>query len=121
MKVIDFLVELEKGNIPEKIIYDDCLFVYDSEGEDYKNNKTEWFFENYIRDISILSEEIMIINDENDLSINKNDFDKLVEERAAYKAKLNMVKDLVMNSDFGDCTFKNDILDILGDDKDEQN
>lgn len=121
MKVIDFLVELEKGNIPDKIIYDDCLFVYDSEGEDYKNNKTEWFFENYIRDMSILSQEIMIINDENDISINKNDFDKLVEERAAYKAKLNMVKDLVMNSDFGDCTFKNDILDILGDDKDEQN
>ena len=50
-----------------------------------------------------------------------NYFDKLVEERAAYKAKLNMVKDLVMNSDFGDCTFKNDILDILGDDKDESN
>lgn len=38
MKVIDFLVELEKGNIPEKIIYDDCLFVYDSECKDYKNN-----------------------------------------------------------------------------------
>ena len=46
---------------------------------------------------------------------------ELDEEVCTYKAKLNMVKDLVMNSDFGDCTFKNDILDILGDDKDEQN
>ena len=50
-----------------------------------------------------------------------NYFDKLVEERSTYKAKLNMVKDLIINSDFGDCIFKNDILDILGDDKDEQN
>lgn len=48
-----------------------------------------------------------------------NYFDKLVEEHATYKAKLNMAKDLIINSDFGDCTFKNDILDILGDDKDE--
>ena len=121
MKIIDFLVELEKGDIPEKIIYNNHLFVYDSGCKDYKDNNSDWFFENYITDMRILSQEIMIINDENDLSINKNDFDKLVEERAAYKAKLNMVKDLVMNSDFGDCTFKNDILDILGDDKDEQN
>lgn len=80
MKVIDFLVELEKGNIPEKIIYDDCLFVYDSECKDYCNNDCSWFFEDYIRDMSILSQEIMIINDENDLSINKNDFDKIQEE-----------------------------------------
>lgn len=119
MKVIDFLVELEKGNIPEKIIYDDCLFVYDSECKDYKNNNAAWFFDNYIRDMSVLFQEIMIIDDGNNLSINKNDFDKLVEERTTYKAKLNMVKDLVMNSDFENCTFKNDILDILGNDKDE--
>lgn len=77
MKVIDFLVELEKGNIPEKIIYDDCLFVYDSEGEDYKNNKTEWFFENYIRDMSILSQEIMIIND--NLLIAQNEVNRLMD------------------------------------------
>lgn len=77
MKVIDFLVELEKGNIPEKIIYDDCLFVYDSEGEDYKNNKTEWFFENYIRDMSILSQEIMIIND--DLLVAQNEVNRLMD------------------------------------------
>lgn len=95
MKVIDFLVELEKGNIPEKIIYDDCLFVYDSEGEDYKNNKTEWFFENYIRDMSILSQEIMIINDENDLSINKNDFDKIQEEiKKIYEKIYNLREDI---------------------------
>lgn len=48
-----------------------------------------------------------------------NYLDKLVEEHATYKAKLNMVKDLIINSDFENCTFKNDILDILGDDKDE--
>lgn len=77
MKVIDFLVELEKGNIPEKIIYDDCLFVYDSEGEDYKNNKTEWFFENYIRDMSILSQEIMIIND--NLLVAQNEVNRLMD------------------------------------------
>lgn len=77
MKVIDFLVELEKGNIPEKIIYDDCLFVYDSEGEDYKNNKTEWFFENYIRDMSILSQEIMIIND--NLFVAQNEVNRLMD------------------------------------------
>lgn len=77
MKVIDFLVELEKGNIPEKIIYDDCLFVYDSDGEDYKNNKTEWFFENYIRDMSILSQEIMIIND--NLLVAQNEVNRLMD------------------------------------------
>ena len=77
MKVIDFLVELEKGNIPDKIIYDDCLFVYSSEGEDYKNNKTEWFFENYIRDTSILSQEIMIIND--DLLVAQNEVNRLMD------------------------------------------
>ena len=44
---------------------------------------------------------------------------KLVEEHATYKAKLNMVKDLVMNSDkyddsdFEGCVFQNDILDII--------
>lgn len=80
MKVIDFLVELEKGNIPEKIIYDDCLFVYDSECKDYKNNNAAWFFHNYIRDMSVLFQEIMIIDDGNNLSINKNDFDKIQEE-----------------------------------------
>lgn len=77
MKVIDFLVELEKGNILEKIIYDDCLFVYDSEGEDYKNNKTEWFFENYIRDMSILSQEIIIIND--NLLVTQNEVNRLMD------------------------------------------
>lgn len=77
MKVIDFLVELEKGNIPEKIIYDDCLFVYDSECKDYNNNKTEWFFENYIRDMSVLSEEIMIIND--NLLVAQNEVNRLMD------------------------------------------
>ena len=44
---------------------------------------------------------------------------KLVEEHATYKAKLNMVRDLVMNSDkysdsdFEGCVFQNDILDII--------
>lgn len=48
-----------------------------------------------------------------------DDYDKLVEERDTYKAKLNMVKDLVMNSDkyddgdFEGCVFQNDILDII--------
>lgn len=79
MKVIDFLVELEKGNIPEKIIYDNCLFVYDSEGEDYKNNKTEWFFENYIRDMSILSQEIMIINNDYNLLVAQNEINRLMD------------------------------------------
>lgn len=43
----------------------------------------------------------------------------LVCERDTYKAKLNMVKDLVMNSDkysdsdFEGCVFQNDILDII--------
>ena len=47
---------------------------------------------------------------------------KLVCERDTYKAKLNMVKDLVMNSDkysdsdFEGCVFQNDILDIIGGD-----
>ena len=47
---------------------------------------------------------------------------KLVEEHATYKAKLNMVRDLVMNSnkyddsDFEGCAFQNDILDIIGGD-----
>ena len=44
---------------------------------------------------------------------------ELKDERDMYKAKLNMVKDLVMNSDkyddsdFEGCVFQNDILDIL--------
>lgn len=89
MKIIDFLVELEKGDIPEKIIYDNHLFVYDSECKDYKDNNSDWFFENYIRDMSILSQEIMIINDENDISINKNDFDKIQEEINKIYEKIN--------------------------------
>lgn len=50
----------------------------------------------------------------------KDEYDKLVEERDTYKAKLNMVRDLVMNSDkysdsdFEGCVFENDILDIIG-------
>ncbi len=77
MKVIDFLVELEKGNIPEKIIYDDCLFVYDSVCKDYKDNNSDWFFENYIRDMSILSQEIMIIND--NLLVAQNEVNRLMD------------------------------------------
>ena len=52
----------------------------------------------------------------------KDKYDKLVEEHATYKAKLNMVRDLVMNSDkysdsdFEGCVFQNDILDIIGGD-----
>ena len=44
---------------------------------------------------------------------------ELDEEVHTYKAKLNMVKDLVMNSDkysdsdFEGCVFQNDILDII--------
>ena len=97
MKVIDFLVELEKGNIPEKIIYDNHLFVYDSDVKDYiiKSNNNDWFFENYIRDMNILSQEIMIINDENDLSINKNDFDKIQEEiNKIYEKIDNLIEDI---------------------------
>lgn len=47
---------------------------------------------------------------------------ELDEEVCTYKAKLNMVKDLVMNSDkyddsdFEGCVFQNDILDIIGGD-----
>ena len=47
------------------------------------------------------------------------DFYDLVYERDTYKAKLNMVRDLVMNSDkysdsdFEGCVFQNDILDII--------
>ena len=49
----------------------------------------------------------------------KNKIYALENERDVYKAKLNMVKDLVMNSDkyddsdFEGCVFQNDILDIL--------
>lgn len=58
------------------------------------------------------------------LRINKflDEYDKLVEEHAMYKAKLNMVRDLVMHSDkysdgdFEGCVFQNDILDIIGGD-----
>lgn len=51
---------------------------------------------------------------------------KLVEEHATYKAKLNMVRDLVMNSnkyddgDFEGCVFQNDILDIIGGDTNDR-
>lgn len=47
---------------------------------------------------------------------------ELKDEVTTYKAKLNMVKDLVMNSDkyddgdFEGCVFQNDILDIIGGD-----
>lgn len=76
MKVIDFLVELEKGNIPEKIIYDDCLFEYNSDCKDYYNNN-DWFFENYIRDMSVLSQEIMIIDD--NLLVAQNEVNRLMD------------------------------------------
>lgn len=52
------------------------------------------------------------------LEYNKCVYD-ILEERDTYKAKLNMVKDLVMNSDkysdsdFEGCVFQNDILDII--------
>lgn len=47
---------------------------------------------------------------------------ELQDEVHTYKTKLNMVKDLVMNSDkyddgdFEGCVFQNDILDIIGGD-----
>lgn len=47
------------------------------------------------------------------------DLYNLAYERDMYKAKLNMVRDLVMNSDkyddsdFEGCVFQNDILDII--------
>lgn len=78
MKIIDFLVELEKGDIPEKIIYNNHLFVYDSVCKDYKDNNSDWFFENYIRDMSILSQEIMIINDNNLLHA-QNEVNRLMD------------------------------------------
>ena len=63
-----------------------------------------------------------IVIDDNGLdylvSLEEN-INKLVEEHATYKAKLNMVRDLVMNSDkyddgdFEGCVFQNDILDII--------
>ena len=77
MKVIDFLVELEKGNIPEKIIYDNHLFVYDSECKDYKSEDCLWFFDEVIRDISILSQEIMIIDD--NLLVAQNEINRLMD------------------------------------------
>ena len=49
----------------------------------------------------------------------KKENKELKDERDTYKAKLNMVKDLVMNSnkyddsDFEGCVFQNDILDII--------
>lgn len=52
----------------------------------------------------------------------KKENKELKDERDTYKAKLNMVKDLVMNSDkyddgdFEGCVFQNDILDIIGGD-----
>lgn len=52
----------------------------------------------------------------------KKENKELKEELNTYKAKLNMVKDLVMNSDkysdsdFEGCVFQNDILDIIGGD-----
>lgn len=55
------------------------------------------------------------------LEYNKCVYD-ILEENATYKAKLNMVRDLVMNSDkysdsdFEGCVFQNDILDIIGGD-----
>ena len=79
MKVIDFLLELEKGNIPEKIIYDDCLFVYNSECKDYKNNNNDWFFENYIKDMSILSQEVMVINNDYNLLVSQNEVNRLMD------------------------------------------
>lgn len=55
------------------------------------------------------------------LEYNKCVYD-ILEENDTYKAKLNMVRDLIMNSDkysdsdFEGCVFQNDILDIIGDD-----
>ena len=52
------------------------------------------------------------------IEINKDGLDYLV----SLEAKLNMVRDLVMNSDkyddsdFEGCVFQNDILDIIGGD-----
>lgn len=52
------------------------------------------------------------------LEYNKCVYD-ILEERDTYKVKLNMVRDLVMNSDkyddgdFEGCVFQNDILDII--------
>ena len=52
----------------------------------------------------------------------KKENKELQDERDTYKAKLNMVRDLVENSDkysdsdFEGCVFQNDILDIIGGD-----
>lgn len=77
MKIIDFLVELEKGDIPEKIIYNNHLFVYDSGCKDYKSEDCLWFFDEVISDISILSQEIMIIDD--NLLVAQNEINRLMD------------------------------------------
>lgn len=79
MKIIDFLVELEKGDIPEKIIYNNHLFVYDSKCKDYKSEDCLWFFDDVIGDISILSQEIMIINNDYNLLVAQNEVNRLMD------------------------------------------
>lgn len=79
MKIIDFLVELEKGNIPEKIIYNNHLLVYDSGCKDYKSEDCLWFFDEVIGDISILSQEIMIINNDYNLLVAQNEVNRLMD------------------------------------------
>ena len=76
MKVIDFLVELEKGNIPEKIIYNNHVYCYEQGSSDYLY-EGQYFIEDCIRGIDDLSEEIMIIND--NLVVAQNEVNRLMD------------------------------------------
>ena len=99
MKVIDFLVELEKGNIPDKIIYDNRLFVYDSDVKDYiiKNNNNDWFFENYIKDMIILSQEVMVINDDYNLLVAQNEVNRLMDTIKKVNEDLDKLRGSINN------------------------
>ena len=94
MKVIDFLVELEKGNIPEKIIYNNHVYCYELAGKDYIYNG-EYFIEDCIKSIDNLSEEIMIID--NNLLHAQNEVNRLMDTIKKVNEDLDKLRRFINN------------------------
>lgn len=94
MKVIDFLVELEKGNIPEKIIYNNHVYCYEPGGKDYLY-EGEYFIEDCIKSVDNLSEEIMIIND--NLLVAQNEVNRLMDAIKKVNEDLDKLRRSITN------------------------
>ena len=62
IKIIDLLVKIANGEeMPQKIMFDTCLYIYDEEEETYYNEEEETLWQNY--NFKILTDEVEIIGE----------------------------------------------------------